>query len=61
MDAKAESSKHMGHERTDSSGKTVGTGQLRWDGEFGNVTSPFVILGETGFGDRWGEGQGRLQ
>ena len=25
-----------------------------------NVTSPFVILGVTIFGDRWGEGQGTI-
>ena len=58
METKAESSKHMGHERTNSSGETVGTGQLIWEGECGNVTSLFVILGVMGFCDSWGEGKG---
>ena len=40
MEAKAKRSKHMGRERTNSSGETVGSGQLIWEGEFGNVTSP---------------------
>ena len=48
----------MRHERTNSSGKTAGTGQLRWVGECENVTSPFVI---TVFGVSWGEGQEPLQ
>ena len=43
----------MRRERTNSSGETVGTGQLRCD-ECGNVTSSFVILGVTGFGDSCG-------
>ena len=51
----------MGHERTDSSKETVGTGQLRWEGECGNVTSPFVILGVTVFGVNRGEEQGPSQ
>ena len=51
MEANAESSKHMGHERTNSSGETVGTGQLRWEEECENATSPFVTLGVKGFGD----------
>ena len=55
MEAKAESSKHMGRERTNSSVETVGTEQMRWEGECGNVTSPFVILGVTGFSDNWEE------
>ena len=48
----------MGRERTNSSEETVEKGQLRSDGECENVTSPFVILGITGFGDSWGEVQG---
>ena len=59
MDAKPKSSKHMECERTNFSGE-VGTVQLRWKLECGNVTSPFVILGEMGFGDSWGEGQGTI-
>ena len=47
MEAKAESSKHMGGEKTNSLGETVGKGQLRWEEECGNVTSPLVILGVT--------------
>ena len=47
----------MGREKTNSSAGTVGTEQLRWEVEYGNVMSPFVILGVTGFGDSWGEGQ----
>ena len=50
MEAKAETSKHMGRERTNSSWETVGTGQLRWEGECENVTSPFVIVSVTGWG-----------
>ena len=50
-----ETSKHMGRERTDFNGETVGTGKLKWKGKCGNVTSPFVILGVTSFGDSWGE------
>ena len=61
METNAESSKHMlVHERTDFSGETVGTGPLRWEGECENVTPPFMILGGTGFGDSWGEGQGTI-
>ena len=56
MEGNADSSKDMGH-RTNSSGKTVGTGQLRWEGECGNVASPFMILGVTVSGVRWGEEQ----
>ena len=29
-------------------------------GECGNVTSPFVTLGVTSFGNSWGEGQGTI-
>ena len=58
MEAKAESSKHMGREKTNSNGETVGVKQLRWEGECGNVTSPFVTQGVTSFGNSWGEGQG---
>ena len=47
MEGNAESSKDTGHERTNSCRETVGMGQLRWEGECVNVTSPFVILGVT--------------
>ena len=57
MEGNAESSKDMGHERTNSSKKTVGTGQLRWEEKCGNVASPFVILGVTVSGVSWGEGK----
>ena len=57
---RVESSKHMGCEKTNFSAETVGTEQLRWEVECGNVMSPFVILGVTGFGDSWGEGQGTI-
>ena len=57
MKGNAEGSKDMGHERTNSSRETVGTGQLRWEGDCGNVTSPFVILGVTVFGVSSEEGQ----
>ena len=50
----------MGRERTNSSKETVEKGQLRSDGECENVTSPFVILVITGFGDSWGEVQGTI-
>ena len=46
---KAESSKNMGHERTNFSRETVGTGQLKWEGKCGNLTSAFVIRGVTVF------------
>ena len=58
MEAKAESLKHKGHERTNSNGETVGTGRLRWERECENMMSPFVIRGVMSFGDSWGEGQG---
>ena len=35
-------------------------GQLRWEGKCGNVTSPFVTLGVTSFGNTWGEEQGTV-
>ena len=60
MGTNAESSKHVGRERTNSNGETVGTGPLKWEGECGNVKSPFVIPGVTSFGDSWGEGQGTI-
>ena len=60
MEAKEESPKPMRRERTNSSGETIGTVQLRWEGKCGNVTSPFVILGGTGFGDILGKGQGTI-
>ena len=50
----------MGHERTNSYGETVGTVQLRWEGECGNATSPFVILDVTGFGNSRAEEQGTI-
>ena len=55
--AKGRSFKHMGRERTNSSREIVRTVQLRWEGLWENVTSPFVILGTTGLGDSWGKGQ----
>ena len=60
MEAKAENSKHMGRERTNSNRETAGMGQLRWEGECGNVTSPFVTLNVTSFGNSWGEEQGTI-
>ena len=60
MEVKVESSKHMGHERTNYSGETVGKRRLRWEAECGNVTSPFVILGVTGFGNSWRKGAGTI-
>ena len=60
MEAIAESSKHMRHERINSSGETVGTEQLKRKGECGNATSPFMIQGVTDFGDSWGEEQGTI-
>ena len=57
MEANALNSKHAGNERTNSSGETVRTGQLRWEGDYGNVTSSFVILSVTDFGDSWVEEQ----
>ena len=51
LEAKAESSKRMGREKTNSNGETVGVEQLRWEGECGNVTSPFVTQGVTSFGN----------
>ena len=57
MKGDTEGSKDMGHERINSSGETVGTVQLRWEGECGNVTSLIVIQGVTVFGVSWGEGQ----
>ena len=39
---------------TNSSEEAVGTRQLRWQGKFENVTSPFALLGVKGFGNSWG-------
>ena len=60
MEAKAESSKHVGCDRTDSNGETVGMGQLRWEEECGNMMSLFVTLGLTSFGNSWREEQGAI-
>ena len=60
MEARAESSKHMGRERTNSNGETVVIGQLRWEGECGNVKIPFVTLGVMSFGKSWGEEHGTI-
>ena len=60
MEAKAESSKHIGRERTNSNGETVRMEQLRREGECGNVMPPFVTRGVTSFGNRWGEKQGTI-
>ena len=57
MAANAESLEHIGHERTNFSGETVGTGQLRWERVRENVTFPFVIQDVTGFGDCWQKGK----
>ena len=35
-------------------------GQLKREGECGNVTSPFVTLDVTCFGSSWGEEQGTI-
>ena len=59
-EVKAESSKHLGGERTNSSGETVALGELRWEGECGNMTSPFVTLGVKSFGNSWGEEYGTI-
>ena len=61
MKGNAEGSKDIKHERTNSSGKAVGTGELRWQRKCGNVTSPFVILSVTVFGFSRGEEQEPLQ
>ena len=34
--------------------------QLRWEGEYENVTSPFVTLGVTSFGNSCKEEQGTI-
>ena len=60
MEANPKSSKHSGHKRTNFCAETVGMGQLRWQEKCGKVSSPFVILGLTSFGDSWGEGQGTI-
>ena len=52
LEAKAESSKVTGRERTNSSGETVETGQLKWKRECGNVTYPICDTGCNGFW-RW--------
>ena len=56
MEVNMGSSKHMGHERTNSYRETVKIGQPRREEECGNVMSSLVILSVTGFGDSWGEG-----
>ena len=49
-----------GRDRINSNGETIGTGQLRWEGECGNVTSPFVSRSVTSFGNSCGEEQGTI-
>ena len=60
LEVKVESSRHMGCKRTNSNEETVGMGQLSWVGKCGNVTSPFVTLGVTSFGNSLGEEQGTI-
>ena len=60
MEAKAESSKHLEREKTNFNGETVGLKQLIWEGECGNMTSPFVTLVVTSFGNSWREEQGTI-
>ena len=60
LEATAESLKHMGRKRTSSNGETEGMGQLKEKGKCGNVTSPFVTLGVTSFGNSWGEEPGTV-
>ena len=60
MKAKAEISKHMGRERTNSNGETEGMGQLRREGKCENVTPPFVTRSVTSSGKSWGEKQGTI-
>ena len=50
----------MGRERFNSNEETVGMGQLRWEGERGNVTSSFVTLGIMNFDNNWGEELGTI-
>ena len=59
-EGKAESSKNIGLERTNSFTETEGTGQLKWEGKCGNLTSAFVILGVTVF-SLAGGGEGSRQ
>ena len=38
---------NIGREKTNTSGETVGMGQLKWEGGCGNETFSFLILGVT--------------